>query len=85
MPDVQVFYGELQKRKRSQDGQNKLYKYTLKALIEDFNTSVRGTGCIESSKLALPRPKKEQISTQQRESVKLKETYKRKSKADGSS
>ena len=32
-----VFYGELQEGKRSQDGQKKRYKDTLKASLKDFN------------------------------------------------
>ena len=41
MPDERlpkkVFYGELQERKRSQGGQKKRYKDTVKASLKDFN------------------------------------------------
>ena len=41
MPDERlpkkVFYGELQEDKRSQGGQKKRYKDTLKASLMDFN------------------------------------------------
>ena len=37
-PPKKVFYGELPVGKRSQGGQKKRYKYTLKASRKDFNT-----------------------------------------------
>ena len=41
MPDERlpkkILYGELQEGKRSQGGQKKCYKDTLKALLKDFN------------------------------------------------
>ena len=44
MPDERlpkkVFYSELQEGKRSQDGQKKCYKDTLKASLKDFDTSI---------------------------------------------
>ena len=44
MPDERlqkkVFYGELQEGKRSQVGQKKRYKDTLKASLKDFETSI---------------------------------------------
>ena len=38
MPDERIFYGELHVGKRSQDGQKKRYKNTLKVPMKDFNT-----------------------------------------------
>ena len=56
MPDERlpkkVLYGELQEGKRSQGGQKKRYKDTLKASLKDFK--VLGTGCSGSNKVALP-------------------------------
>ena len=44
MPDErrpkQVFYGELQEEKRSQGGQKKRYKGTLKASLKDFDIRI---------------------------------------------
>ena len=44
MPDERlpkkVFYGELQEGKRSQGGQKKCYKDTLKASLKDFDTPI---------------------------------------------
>ena len=44
MPDERlpkkVFYGELQEGKRSQDGQKKRYKDTLKASLKDFDIPI---------------------------------------------
>ena len=44
MPDERlprkVFYGELQERKRSQGGQKKRYKDTLKASLKDFDIPI---------------------------------------------
>ena len=37
MPSKKVFYGELQEGKRSQGGQKKRYKDTLKASLKDFD------------------------------------------------
>ena len=53
MPDERlpkkVFYGELQEGKRSQGGQKKRYKDTLKASLKDFNIPTDCTGAIVSS------------------------------------
>ena len=50
-----VFYGELQEGKRSQGGQNKRYKDTLKASLKDFDILVNvvlGTDCTGAIKVA---------------------------------
>ena len=58
MPDERLpmkdLYGELQEGKRSQGGQKKRYKDTIKASLKDFNipTRVLGTGCSGSNKVA---------------------------------
>ena len=51
-----VFYGELQVGKRTQGGQMKRYKDTLKSLPKEFKHTIRvlGTECTGSSKVALP-------------------------------
>ena len=70
-----VFYGELQEGKRSQGGQKKRYKDTLKASLKDFDIPIgsweqtaqeRSSGEVSSTK--------EQLSMKKRESVKLKES-----------
>ena len=79
MPDARlpkkVFYGELQEGKRSQGGQKKRYKDTLKASLKDFEIPMgsweqtaqeRSNGEVSSTK--------EQLSMKRRESVKLKES-----------
>ena len=64
MPDERlpkkVLYGELQEGKRSQGGQKKRNKDTLKASRKDLNipTEVLGTGCSGSNKVALPHQQK---------------------------
>ena len=40
---IRVFYGELQERKRSQGGQKKRYKDTLKASLKDFDIPIEQT------------------------------------------
>ena len=76
MPDARlpkkVFYGELQEGKRSQGGQKKRYKDTLKASLKDFEIPM---GSWEQT--AQERSKwrgliKEQLFMKRRESVKLK-------------
>ena len=56
MPDERlpkkVFYGELQEGKRSQGGQKKRYKDTLKASLKDFDNWVLGTDCTGAIKVA---------------------------------
>ena len=79
MPDERlpekVFYGELQEGKRSQDGQKKRYKDTLKASLKDFDIL---TGSWEET--AQERSKwrgfinKGAALYEKRESVKLKES-----------
>ena len=61
MPDERlpkkVLYGELQEGKRSQGGQKKRYKYTLKASLKDFNIPTESwhrLHRIEQSGIALP-------------------------------
>ena len=74
MPDERlpkkVFYGELQEEKRSQGGQKKRYKDTLKALLNHFNIPT------ESWEQASQDRTKEPHNLNQRESVKLKESVK---------
>ena len=81
MPDMRlpkkVFYGELQEGKRSQGGQKKCYKDTLKALFKDFNIPTESwehLHMIEQSGVASST--KEPYNFNQRESVKLKESVK---------
>ena len=75
MPDERlpkkVFYRELQEGKRSQGGQKKRYKDTLKASLKDFDIPM---GSWEQT--AQERSKwREQLSMKKkRESVKLKES-----------
>ena len=66
MPDERlpkkVLYGELQERKRSQGGQRKRYKDTLKALLKLLMIELSGVASLT----------KELHNLNQRESVKLK-------------
>ena len=79
MPDERllkkVFYGELQKGKRSQCGQKKRSKNTLKSLFEGFRhtNGVFGTDCTEAIKVARSHQQRSS-SVKERESVKLKES-----------
>ena len=79
MPDERlpkkVFYGEFQEGKRSQGGQKKRYKDTLKSSLRDFDIPIRtweqtaqerSNGEVSSTK--------EQLSMKKREYVKLKES-----------
>ena len=72
MPDARlpkkVFYGELQEGKRSQGGQRKRYKDTLKASLKDFEIPM---GSWEQT---AQERSKEQLFMKRRESVKLKES-----------
>ena len=79
MPDERlpkkVFYGELQEGKRSQGGQTKRYKDTLKATLKDFDIhmgSWEQTAQVRSKWRGVIN--KEQLSMKKRESVKLKES-----------
>ena len=51
MPDERlpnkVFYGEIQEGKRSQCGQKRRYKDTLKASLKDFDIPLGSTGVIK--------------------------------------
>ena len=49
-----VFYGELQEGKRSQSGQKKRYKDTLKASVKNFDIpiGILGTDCTVAIKVA---------------------------------
>ena len=82
MPDERlpkkVLYGELQEGKRSQGGQKKRYKDTLKASLNDFNIQTesweqaaqdRQSGVASSTKVP--------PNLKQKESVKLKESVKK--------
>ena len=82
MPDERlpkkVLYGELQEGKRSQGGQTKRYKDTLKASLKDFNIPTE-------SRERLPRIEQSGVASstkvppnlKQRESVKLKGSIKK--------
>ena len=68
MPDEQlqkkVFYGELQEGKRSQGGQKKRYKDTIKASLKDFDIPVElhrrdQSGGVSSTKEQLSLKKRE--------------------------
>ena len=82
MPDERmpkkVFYGELQEGKRSQGGQKKRYKDTLKTSLKNFNIPTESW-----EQAAQDRPKwrcaltKELHNLNQRESVKLKGSAKK--------
>ena len=79
MPDERlqkkVFYGELQEGKRSQSGQKKRYKDTLKASLEDFDIPVGSweqTAQVRSKWRGLIN--KGAALYENRESVKLKES-----------
>ena len=82
MPDeglpTKVLYGELQEGKRSQGGQNKRYKDTLKAMLKDFNIPIDSW-----EQAAQDRTKwrclinKGASQSEERESVKLKGSVKK--------
>ena len=81
MPDEQLpkklFYGELQEGKRSQDGQKKRYKDTLKASLKDFNIPTNSLEQIAPDRTKWRSSTKEPHNLNQRESVKLKESLKK--------
>ena len=79
MPDARlpkkVFYGELQEGKRSQGGQEKRYKDTLKASLKDFEIPLGyGKRLHRSDQSGEVSSTKEQLSMKRRESVKQKES-----------
>ena len=81
MPDERlpkkVFYGELQVGKRSQSGQKKRYKDTIKANLKDFNIppeSWERLHWIEQSGVA--SSEREQTTMKQRKSGKQKDNAK---------
>ena len=70
-----VFYGELQEGKRSQGGQKKRYKDTLKASLKDFEIPMGpGNRLHRSDQSGEVSSTKEQLFMKRRESVKLKES-----------
>ena len=79
MPDARlpkkVFYGELQEGKRSQGGQKKCYKDTLKASLKDLKYQWGpGNRLHRSDQSGEVSSTKEQLFMKRRESVKLKES-----------
>ena len=68
-----VFYGELQEEKRSQGGQKKRYKDTLKASLKDFDIGSWEQTAQERSKWR-GLINKGTALYEKRESVKLKES-----------
>ena len=78
MPDARlpkkVFYGELQEGKRSQGGQKKRYKDTLKASLKDFEIPMGSCRLHRSDQSGEVSSTKEQLFMKRRESVKLKES-----------
>ena len=79
MPDARlpkkVFYGELQEGKRSQGGQKKRYKDTLKAFLKDFEIPMGSwEQTAQSDQSGEVSSTKEQLFMKRRESVKLKES-----------
>ena len=80
MPDERhpkkVFYGELQEGKRSQGGQKKRYKDTLKAPLKDFDIPIGSWEQTpqERSKWRGLINKGAALYEKKRESVKLKES-----------
>ena len=67
-----VFYGELQEGKRSQGGQKKRYKGTLKASLKDFDIPIGVLGLHRIDQSGEVSPVKEQLFVKKREYVKLK-------------
>ena len=65
-----LIYGELQKGKRSQGGQKKRYKDTLKAFLKDFDIPI---GCWEQTAQERGLINKGATLYEKRESVNLKE------------
>ena len=82
MPDERlpkkVLYGELQEGKRSQGGQKKRYKDTLKASLKDFNIPAESWHrLLRIEQSGVPSSTKVPPNLKQRESVKLKESVKK--------
>ena len=83
MPDERlakkVLYGELQEGKRSQGGQKKRYKDTLKASLKDFNIPTESweQGAQDRTKLRCQSSTKVPPNLKKRESVKLKGSVKK--------
>ena len=80
MPDERlpkkVLYGELQEGKRSQGGQNKRYKDTLKASLKDFNIPT-GNRLLRIDQSGVASSTKVPPNLKKRESVKLKGSVKK--------
>ena len=80
MPDERllkkVLYGELQEGKRSQGGQKKSSKDTLKASLKDFNIPT-GNRLLKIEQLGVASSTKVPPDLKQRESVKLKGSFKK--------
>ena len=81
MPDERlpkkVLYGELQEGKRSQGGQKKRYKDTLKASLKDFNISTESWEQAAQDQSGIASSTKVPPNLKQRESVKLKGSVKK--------
>ena len=94
MPDERlpkkVLYGKLQEGKRSQGGQKKRYKDTLKASLKDFKFSIfqlsPGNRLLRIEQSGVDSSTKVPLNLKQRESVKLKGSVKkRKARVKGPS
>ena len=88
MPDERlpkkVLYGELQEGKRSQGGQKKRYKDTLKASLKDFNIPTEfWERLLRIEQSGVASTTKVSPNLKQRESVKLKGSVKKESKSQG--
>ena len=81
MPDERlpkkVLYGELQEGKRSQGGQMKRYKDTLKASLKDFNIPIPGNRLLRIEQSGVASSTKVPPNLKKRESVKLKGSVKK--------
>ena len=70
-----VFYGELQEGKRSQGGQKKLYKDTLKASLKDFDIPIGSWETDYTGAIKVVRSHQQRRALyERRESVKLRES-----------
>ena len=88
MPDERlpkkVLYGELQEGKRSQAGQKKRYKDTLKASLKDFNIPTESwEQAAQDKQSVVASSTKVPPNLKKRESVKLKGSVKKESKSQG--